>query len=188
MKVRLNLASSPLEKNRRFVVFSTVIGGIGLLAMALLSWNVYSVRRSNTAIRLEQARMESDMQALRRRRTELEAFFNRPETIQRRDLSAFLNGLIAQRAFPWTQIFMDLERNLPDGVRVVSIEPRLAEDHLELRLTIGAKTDDGKLKFLKALEDSHAFSDIQVLGESRTGGRSGDDQVLMNLNARYAVS
>ena len=188
MKVRLNLASTPLEKNRPFVVFSTVIGGVGLVAMLLLSWNVYSMRRSNTAIRLEQARMESDMQTLRRGRAELEVFFNRPETIQRRDLSAFLNGLIAQRAFPWTQIFMDLERNLPDGVRVVSIVPRLAADHLELKLTIGAKTDEGKLKFLKALEDSHEFSDIEVLGENRTGGRSGDDQVMMALNARYSVS
>jgi Tfp pilus assembly protein PilN len=187
MKARLNLATSPVQNNRRFVVFSTAIGGIGLIAMLLLSWNVYSMRRANTAIRLEQARMETDMQALRRRRSDLETFFNRPETIQRRDLSAFLNGLIAQRAFPWTQIFMDLERSLPDGVRVVSIEPRLADDHLELRLTIGAKTDEGKLKFLKALEDSHAFSNIEVLGENRTG-RSGDDQVLMALNARYSVS
>jgi Tfp pilus assembly protein PilN len=187
MRVRLNLATSPLEKTRRFVVFSTIIGGIGLLAMVVLSWNAYSMRRSNTAIRLEQARMEADMQTLRRRRADLEAFFNRPETIQRRDLSAFLNGLIAQRAFPWTQIFMDLERNLPDGVRVVSIEPRLADDHLELRLTVGAKSDEGKLRFLKALEDSRAFSDIQVLGETR-GGRSGDDQVLMALNARYSVT
>lgn len=188
MKVRLNLATSPLEKNRRFVVFSLAIGSVGLLTMALLSWNVYSVRRANTAIRLEQARMETDMQALRRRRSELESFFNRPETVQRRELSSFLNALIAQRAFPWTQIFTDLERNLPDGVRVVSIEPRLAEDHLELRLTIGAKTDEGKLKFLKALEDSHAFSNIEVLGENRTGGKSGDDLVMMNLNARYTAS
>ena len=188
MKVRLNLATSPLEKNRRFVVFSTIIGGLGLLTMALLSWNVYSMRRSNTALRLEQARMEGDMQALRRRRADLEAFFNRPETIQRRDLSAFLNGLIAQRAFPWTQIFMDLERNLPDGVRVISIEPRLAYDHLELKLTIGAKTDEGKLRFLKALEGSRAFSDIEVLGENRTGSRAGEDQVLMALNARYSAT
>ena len=150
--------------------------------MVMLSWNVYRMRRSNTEIRLEQARMESDMQALRRRRNDLEAFFNRPETIQRRDLSAFLNGLIAQRAFPWPQIFMDLERSLPDGVRVVSIEPKLAADHLELKLTIGAKTDEGKLKFLKALEDSHSFSDIEVLGESRTS------EVLMALNARYSAS
>ena len=65
---------------------------------------------------------------------------------------------------------------------------RLAGDHLELRLTIGAKTDEGKLKFLKALEDSHEFSDIEVLGENRIGGRSGDDQVMMALNARYSAS
>src|SRR5437899_888777 len=179
MKVRLNLATSPLENTRRFVVFSTAIGSIGLVAMVLLSWHVYSMRRSNTAIRLEQAQVERDMQALRRRRADLETFFNRPETIQRRDLSAFLNGLIAQRAFPWTQIFMDLERNLPDGVRVISIEPRLADDHLELKLTIGAKTDEGKLRFLKALEGSRAFSDIAILGDSRTGSPAGEDQVLM---------
>ena len=64
MKVRLNLATSPLEKNRRFVVFSTIIGGLGLLTMALLSWNVYSMRRSNTALRLEQARMEGNQETL----------------------------------------------------------------------------------------------------------------------------
>ena len=188
MKVRLNLATSPMESRRRFVVFSTLVGGLGLIAMALLSWNVYTVRRSNTALRAEQARMETDMQNLRRRREDLETFFNRPETIQRRDLSAFLNGLIAQRAFPWTQIFMDLERSLPDGVRVVSIEPRLAEDHLELKLTIGARTDDGKLQFLKALEDSHAFSEIRVLGEARSNRPGDTDQVIMALNARYSVS
>lgn len=181
MRVRLNLATSPLENTRRFAVFSTLVASIGLLTMLLLSWNVYTMRRSNTAIRLEHARVESEMQTLRRRRTDLETFFNRPETIQRRDLSAFLNGLIAQRAFPWTQIFMDLEHNLPDGVRVVSIEPRLADDHLELRLTVGAKTDEGKLEFLRSLENSRSFSDIQVLGETRGG------EVLMALNARYSV-
>lgn len=186
MRVRLNLATSPLESNRRFVVFSTAIGSIGLIAMTLLSWNVSSVRRSNTAIRAEQARIEADMQTLRRRRTDLETYFNRPETIQRRELSSFLNGMIAQRAFPWTQIFMDLERSLPDGVRVVSIEPRLEDDHLELKLTIGAKSDEGKLKFLKALEDSHAFSEIQVLGEARAAKPGDTDQVVMALNARYS--
>ena len=81
---------------------------------------------------------------------------------------------------------MDLERSLPDGVRVVSIEPRLANDHLELKLTIGARTDEGKLKFLKALEDSRTFSEIQVLGEARTGRAGDTDQVVMALNARYS--
>ena len=188
MRVRLNLASSPLASNRRFAVFSFAIGGVGLIAMAFLSWHVYSVRRANTAIRLEQARVESDMQTLRQHRSDLETFSNRPETVQRRELAGFLNALIAQRAFPWTQIFMDLERSLPDGVRIVSIEPRLAEDHLELKLTIGARNDESKLKFLRALEDSREFSDIQVLGESRAGRPGDADMVVMGLIARYSSS
>ena len=77
---------------------------------------------------------------------------------------------------------MDLERSLPDGVRVISIEPKLAENHLELHLTIGARTDEGKLQFLKALESSGSFSDIEVLGETRGA------EVVMALNARYSVS
>jgi hypothetical protein len=67
-------------------------------------------------------------------------------------------------------------------VRVVSIEPRLADDHLELKLIIGARTDEGKLEFLKALESSRSFSDIEVLGETRAG------EVVMALNARYSVT
>jgi Tfp pilus assembly protein PilN len=188
MKLRLNLATSPLESNRRFVVFSTGVGVLGLIAMVVLSWHAYHVWRSNTAFRVEQAQIEADMQRLRGRRSELEAFFNRPETVQRRELSGFLNGLIAQRAFPWTRIFMDLERSLPDGVRVVSIEPRLADDHLELRLTIGASNDVAKLQFLKALEDSHQFSGIEVLGETRGAKATDSDQVVLSLVARYSAS
>src|ERR1700694_4874562 len=103
MKLRLNLATSPLESNRRFAVFSTGVGVLGLIAMVVLSWHAYNVWRSNTAFRIEQAQIEADMQRLRGRRSALEAFFNQPETVQRRELSGFLNGLIAQRAFPWTR-------------------------------------------------------------------------------------
>lgn len=188
MKVRLNLATAPLESNRRFAAFATLVGGLGAIAMVLLSWHAYTVRRSNTAYRMEQAQIEADMQDLRARRSELEGFFNRPETAQRRELSGFLNGLIAERAFPWTRIFMDLERNLPEGVRVVSIEPKLAEDHLELRLTIGALNDDGKLRFLKALEDSSEFSKIEVLGETRSARPGEGEQILLSLVARYSAS
>ena len=188
MNIRLNLATTPLESNRRFAVFASLVGGLGLIAMVLLSWHAYTVRRANTAYRIEQQSLEADMQRLQAQRAQLEAFFNRPETVQRRELSTFLNGLIAQRAFPWTQIFMDLERNLPEGVRVVSIEPRLAADHLELRLTIGALDDAGKLRFLKALEESHQFSEIEVLGEARNSRAGDTDQVVLSLVAHYSAS
>src|SRR5271167_3465436 len=138
MKVRLNLATHPLESNRRFALGAAVVGGVGVLAMLLLSWHAYSSWRADVAVRNQEAQLQKDMQQLNGRRAELEAYFNRPDSVRRRELSSFLNGLIAQRAFPWTKIFMDLERNMPVGVRVVSIEPKLVGDHLELRLNVGA--------------------------------------------------
>jgi Tfp pilus assembly protein PilN len=186
MNIRLNLATAPLESNRRFAVGAVAVGAVGLVAMLLLSWHVYGVWRADKVFRARQAQLAADTDRLRAERRDLDLFFNQPDNIQRRDLAAFLNGLIVQRAFPWTKIFADLEHSLPDGVRVVSIEPQLKGDHVELRLTVGASSDEGGLKFLRALEDSTEFSEIEVLNEARSSGNADADRVLVALQARYS--
>jgi len=82
---------------------------------------------------------------------------------------------------------MDLEKILPEGVRVVNIEPKLAGDIVQLRFTVGALSDEGKLKFLKTLETSPEFSQIQLLNESNTGRLDQADHVIMVLQAQYSV-
>jgi Tfp pilus assembly protein PilN len=187
MKVRLNLATSSLENNRRITIAAVTVGSLGLIAMVVLAWHGYSVWRLRNVSRAEEAELQGDMTRLRARRAGLEDFFNRPDNVQRRDRAAFLNSLIAERAFPWTRIFMDLERSLPEGVRVITIEPKLNAGHLELRLSIGAASDDGKLQFLKALEESSAFSQIEVLSEARSTKPADIDRVLLSLQARYSA-
>ena len=188
MKVRLNLATTPLESTRGFAAGATIVGGLGILALLFLGWHAYSVWHANTQLRIQQARIESDTARLRAQRAELEAFFNRPETVQRQARAAFLNSLIAQRAFPWIKIFMALERSLPAGVRVISIEPHLVADHLELKFVIGAASDESKLKFLRALEDSSQFSGIEVLGETRSNRPGDADAVTLALQAQYSTT
>lgn len=188
MNIRLNLATKPLDSNRRFAAGATTIAVVGLLAMLVLSWQAYSAWRADKVYRAEEARLQAEMGRLQAERTVLESFFNQPESVQRRDRAAFLNSLIAQRAFPWTRIFMDLERSLPEGVRVVSIEPRLVGDHLELRLLIGSANDDVKLKFLRALENSGDFSAIEVLNEGRSERPTDADHVMLSLQARYSAT
>jgi hypothetical protein len=188
MKIRLNLATVPLEGNRRFAVGAAGAAVVGLAALFLLAGRAYQVWRAETAFRAEQAQIEADMAQLRAERRELEAFFNRPETMQRRDLAAFLNALIAQRAFPWTRIFMDFERNLPPGVRVISIEPRLVDDYVQLRLTVGAANDESKLAFLRTLEGSQSFSRIEVQGERRSEQIGEGDEIVLILQARYSAT
>jgi len=105
----------------------------------------------------------------------------------RRQRAAYLNGLIQQRAFPWIKIFMDLERILPEGVRVVSIEPKLVGDNVQLKVVVGAATDEGKLNFLKELETSPEFSQIQLLTETRPARADQTDRVMLELQALYSA-
>ncbi len=188
MKARLNLATHPVEGNRRFAAGAAGIGFFALLAFSLLAGRAYSVWRAETMFRAEQAQIEEDMERLRAERRELEQFFGRPETVQRRDLAAFLNSLIVQRAFPWTRIFMDFERSLPAGARIISIEPQLASDHVQLRLTVGAVSDESKLQFLRSLEESKSFSHIEVEGERKSDNAADSPETVLVLQAQYSAA
>ncbi len=50
---------------------------------------------------------------------------------------------------------------------MVSIEPKLEGDNVQLTVLVGAMSDESKLKFLKALEGSPEFSHIELLSEQR---------------------
>jgi Tfp pilus assembly protein PilN len=130
MKVRLNLSTSPLESNRRFALAATVIGTIAVVALLVLSYRTYSVWRSDKALRARQDALELQIAKLQQQRQELSQFFENAQTVQRRQRAAYLNSLIQQRAFPWIKIFMDIERILTEGVRLVSIETKLEGDTL----------------------------------------------------------
>jgi type IV pilus assembly protein PilN len=187
MKVRLNLSTSPLESNRRFTVAATAIGAIAIVALLVLAYRTYSVWENDKVLRTRQSSLEEQIAKLQQQRQSLSAFFENPDTVQRRQRAAYLNSLIQQRAFPWIKIFMDLERILPEGVRVVSIEPKLSGDTVQLTFLVGAMTDEGKLKFLKALESSPEFSHIQLLTETRPARADQFDRVLLSLQAQYSV-
>jgi len=187
MKIRLNLSTSPLESNRRFAVGASIIGTIAVVALLVLSYRTYSVWQSDKALRARQDALEVQIAKLQQQRQGLADFFGNAQTMQRRQRAAYLNSLIQQRAFPWIKIFMDLERILPEGVRVVSIEPKLGADTVQLTFLVGAISDESKLKFLKALEGSPEFSHIELLSETRPAKAEDFDRVMLSLQAQYSV-
>jgi len=186
MKVRLNLATSPLENHRRFLLGALATGGLALGLLVQLSFQVYGNWRSSSETRSEMARLQSELTRFREERNALEDFFNTPEARRIRDRAEFLNGLIQQRSFPWTQIFENLEEKLPIGVRVVSISPKMDKGRVEVRLVVGASNDENKIKFLKALEESEEFSRVQVISENRPQ-RTDGDQLLLEVVAWYKM-
>jgi hypothetical protein len=187
MKVRLNLATSPLESNRRFTLGASLLGGLAIALLIFLAQMAFSTWRSDKKFRARQDVLEKQVTTLQQRRQSLSTFFEEAGTVKRRQRAAYLNSLIQQRAFPWIKIFMDLEQILPLGARVVSIEPKLVGEDVQLKFLVGASSDESKLKFLKALEKSAQFSHIELLSESRPSRPEQSDKVLLELQAQYSV-
>jgi type IV pilus assembly protein PilN len=185
MKVRLNLATKPLETHRKFIAGSTLVGAVAAIAFLSLGWHVYLARKANAEMRAKSARILQQVAELQQQRAALERFFALDENARLHDRAAFINSLIDARSFNWTLMFMDLEKVLPPGVRVISIDPKQEKGRIEVKFIIGASSDDAKLKFIKALEDSKTFTHIELITSQRpTSGTSGD-QIVVELKAEY---
>jgi type IV pilus assembly protein PilN len=191
MKVRLNLATNPLQTHRKFLAASGLTGLIAGLIVLVLGWHVYSVRKSNEALRARAAAVHQEMVGLRAQRDKLEEFFKDEQNAKLNERSVFLNSLIDERSLNWTQMFMDFEKVLPTGVRLVSIEPGHDKGQVLVKLQIGAINDEAKLKFMRALESSPAFKDLREVSEKTADPQAGTadvDHLQVQLTVVYARS
>jgi len=181
MKVRLNLSTKPLETHRRFLAGAGVTAVVAGIIFLGLGWHVYSARKINAEQRARTESISREMAKLETQRKELERYFSQKEIAELHDRAAFINNILDARSFNWTLMFMDLERILPGGVRVISIEPKQVGGHVELKLTVGAASDEAELKFEHALEESREFTEFQIQSihvPNSVGNTSGDQKVV----------
>ena len=98
--------------------------------------------------------------------------------------AAYLNSIIDESSFLWTQMFMDIEHLKPGGVRLLSISPKMVKGNMEVHLRVGATSDEAKLKFLRALEGSKDFAKVVVLN-NQVATQPGGDQQTFELSLIY---
>jgi Tfp pilus assembly protein PilN len=186
MRVRLNLATKPLVTHRKFLVAFGTTGVIAALVFLGMGWHVYRVRRAAEDVRYKTRVIEKELDAYSAQRSELEQFYKQPENAKLHDRAAYLNSMIDARSFDWTQMFMDMERLLPAGVRVINIGQKLEGGRVIVTLTVGASSDEAKLKFLRALEHSREFSNMKLLSEHAPSGVAGAGaQSVLELKGFY---
>jgi Tfp pilus assembly protein PilN len=188
MKLHLNLATRPLENKRSFLAFSAVIGAAEIAALVILSHSAYVSWRSSRELRAEIYSYQAQIRADRQLQQELKTFFQTPKATDILKRAAFLNSLIDERGFPWTKVFMDIEQTLPAGVRVVSIAPRLENNRAKVSLVVGADSDQDMIKFIQALENSEAFSGVQVQEERYVTQQGAVDKVQVQLTVWYETA
>jgi Tfp pilus assembly protein PilN len=185
MKIRLNVATEPIQVHRRFLAGAGLVGFAATITLVVLAMHVYRVQSTQSKFRAEMNQIQADMQRLLRQQTEIEQFFSRPENSKLSGRAQFLNAMIDERSFNWTKMFMDLEKLLPAGVHVLSISPTLKNGRAEVKLMVGATSDENKLKFVRMLESSKDFKHIQVLAERAAAKAEGTDKILVDLSVSY---
>ena len=161
------------------------VGLPAFILFVLLCIKVVADRAATSERRTEVGRIEKEMAGYRTQRRDLEEFFSDPSAKLVTQRAAFLNSIIDQRSFPWTQFFLDLEHRLPGGVRILTLAPSLSGDHVQVRMTVGALSDKSKLEFLRGLETSPEFSSIELVSENRPGRGEDRDVVEMDLTVDY---
>jgi Tfp pilus assembly protein PilN len=191
MKTNFNLATAPLENNRRFIAGSGILGAIALAAVVFLSLNAVHARRANREMRMSIDNLREEIRIALRQQESLRNAFKEPQAVESLKRSEFLNGLIEARTFPWTKMFADLEQILPAGVRVISISPQMDnEGRVKVTLSIGAVNEEQEIKFLTAMDASPVFSEVHIMQETHPEKEQpgATDKVLLSLQAHYSIS
>lgn len=188
MEVRLNLATKPLESHRRFLAGASLSAFVAASVFVALGWHVYSVRKAATEVLARTAKINEERTEYEAKRRELERYFKQKSIADIHDRAAFINGIIAVRSFNWTKMFMDLERLMPGGVHIISIEPKQVSGHVELNLTFGAASDEPKFRFERALETSKEFSEMHIMSDLKPTVANGPiiDQWVVQLSTYYS--
>ena len=186
MIVPFNLATEPLETHRRFLVFSWAVGMLAGLLFVALGHHVYEVRKVDATYRIQREKSDREIERLSGQRRELDAFFSRRENAELHDRAAFVNSIIDARSFNWTRMFVDLEKVLPGGVRVMDIEPSQVNGQAAVKLTVGAVSEEAKMEFLRALEQSDVFSHLELTSVRAPVQEGTGDKVVLELTVIYS--
>ncbi len=138
-----------------------MVAVMALITIVLLGYNV--VTGYEYLIETEQTRAEiAALEAETTRERELaERLDARIETIDLRALdrkSRFINAQIKERAFSFSGLLDDLERTLPNDVRLIDLNPYFDDEGtIRLGLSCSARARDGMIDLLNQLYADASF-------------------------------
>jgi type IV pilus assembly protein PilN len=166
MKISINLATrpyvelGPYYQRLRIVMAALVVVavaafGVGHLEQAKLD----AATAQMDLLKAQTSRMQNEKSTNVRR-------MRQPANAAVLDRAHFLNALFLRKSFSWTAVMMDLERVLPAGVQVTSIEPGVTADGAVLiRMRVSGDRDRA-VQLVRNLERSERFRQPRLTGEA----------------------
>jgi type IV pilus assembly protein PilN len=153
-----------VELRPLFARLRIAIVALSLLAVGLGFW-LHALTEKARAAEAQMNALKAKTLAYQQERQQNEARMRQPQNRAVLDRSQFLNALFAQKSFSWTAVMMDLERVLPSGVQVTSIEPATKSGEVTIRLRVSGDRDRA-VQLVRNLEQSQRFVAPRLAGEA----------------------
>jgi type IV pilus assembly protein PilN len=165
MRISVNLANRPfVELRPLFARLRLAMGVLAVLAIGL--W--FALQSLSAKARVAQSQMDAlkaKTQQYQHERQVNEARMHQPQNMAVLERSQYLNAVFARKSFSWTAVMMDLEKVLPTGVQVTSIEPQISkEGDVTIRLRVSGDRER-TVMLVRNLETSQRFLSPRLSSE-----------------------
>jgi Tfp pilus assembly protein PilN len=160
-----NLASLDYRRHRRNrLLLAAACGALiaGLAAQGIL-WTAQ--RRENRAVENRLAAMETEFRRVHGQAQTVQAKIPPDAVKQYEARVATYNKILEASTFSWIALLVELERAVPPGVTVASIQPDLASGKVTLRGE--AQSFDRLTRLLTGLEQRAPFRDVFLLHQAK---------------------
>ena len=189
MRFSINLSSEPYENLRPLRAAIALLALLAVVLSLTVAWKARHNRGETQVLAEQSDRLDRDLVKLRREQGDLTQWLFRPEVQTIRDRSNFLNSLIVRKSLSWSQLFMDLEKVLPDKVQVAAIRPSHNDSaQAQLNLTVLSLTVAPLVEFLKNLESSPQFAKPVVNAQRFPGEKAAEQTIALDLSVLYQQS
>jgi type IV pilus assembly protein PilN len=173
MRITLNLATRPfVELRPLFARLRLAMAALAVFAVLLgIGLHVINAKASDAQARMDA--LKAKTVAFEQERHSNEARMRQPQNMSVLERSQFLNELFARKSFSWTAVMMDLEKVLPGGVQVTSIDPQITkEGEVLIRMRVSGDRDRA-VQLVRNLETSRRFLAPRLSNEASQAQEAG---------------
>ena len=175
MRLPLNLATRPFINYRAFLLAGSTLLLLSVGLTTALAVHGSRLWKESTTMQARLADLQKERQAFIAEQNRLEESLQGAATRQLLERARFLNQLILEKHFSWTQLFLDLQQNLPDDVRVLQVSPQMKDDGtVVVDLRLGSESTAALIQYLRALEAGDRFHDVQLHSQTHSSGENRD--------------
>jgi Tfp pilus assembly protein PilN len=160
-----NLAAADFRRTRRTLVWLVVAGAVLVLLLAgqLVVW--LAQRQETQAVEARVAAMEARFREHERQAQAVRATVP-TDALKRHEVRVgAYNQMLEASVFSWIGLLVELERAVPPGVTVNTIQPDLASGRVSLRGE--TRSFEELTKLLRGLEQRTAFRDVFLLHQTK---------------------